>query len=107
LLAVIASIQLALRRLCQGVDRQLTKPLACTAQWRSLQIGGQGTFAGTQGNGELAPKAAIPARLFDDLIRFRQYPRRHRQAKGVRRFEVDKQLEFHRLLDGYARRVVT
>jgi hypothetical protein len=34
LLAVIASIQLALRRRCQRVDRQLTKPLACTAQWR-------------------------------------------------------------------------
>jgi hypothetical protein len=37
------------------------------------------------------------ARSFDDLIRFRYYRRRYRQAKGVRRLG---------LLDGYAGRVL-
>src|SRR6516162_1160496 len=39
-----------------GVDRQLTKPLASRRTMAKVcKSDGQGTFAGTQGNGEVAP----------------------------------------------------
>jgi len=43
----------------QGVDRQLSKPPACTLHRTMTKVcksDGEGTFAGTRGNGEVAPK---------------------------------------------------
>src|SRR5215471_10951239 len=54
-----------------------------------------------------SPIAVICARSFNDFIRSRQYEWRYRQSKGIRRLEVDKQLELDWLLDGHAGRVAT
>ena len=47
---------------CQGVDRQLTKTTGLHRTMAKVcKSGGQGTFAGTQGNGEVAPTPDLPA----------------------------------------------
>ena len=38
--------------------------------------------------------------LFDDPVRPRQHIRRYRQSDLLRRFQIDDELELHRLLDG-------
>ena len=53
--------------------------------------------------GRGSPRERRAAPLLDDLIRPREHRRRDREAKGLRSFEVDDQLEFRRLLNGQVR----
>jgi hypothetical protein len=57
----LASIQLALKAACQDVDRRRNKPTVCIALTvKVCKSDCEGTVAGTRGNGEVAPKPAIP-----------------------------------------------
>src|SRR5262249_17782123 len=63
---------------------------------RRLCLGGEGRS--DQGNG--ASEKSAPVHLLNDLVRPRQHRGRDREAEGLRRLEVDDELELGGLLDG-------
>jgi hypothetical protein len=58
--AILASIQLALMRLARAWIVNSNKPWLHLSMEKVCKSDGEGTFAGTHGNGEVAPIAAVP-----------------------------------------------